>query len=93
MNKLENFLDEDGRITSWPSRQENKKAVLSYLADRFDNGRFYTEKEVNALIGRWHTFGDYFLLRRGLIDHRLLVRTRNGARYWKDDPADTSETD
>jgi Ser/Thr protein kinase RdoA (MazF antagonist) len=37
------------------------------------------------LIECWHTFGDYFLIRRGLIDNWLLSRTKSGSRYWKEE--------
>lgn len=79
------FLDDKDRIKIWPSKKEMKFEILSYLADKFECGRLYKEQEVNSIIENWHTFGDYFLLRRGLIDHCLLSRTRNGARYWREE--------
>lgn len=39
---------------------------------------------MNALIGEWHTFGDYFILRRELIDAELLKRLPNGSKYWRE---------
>ena len=78
------FLDEAGRIKSWPAKHTLKDAVLGHLATKFEMDRDYTEKEINAIIEQWHTFGDYFLLRRGLVDHHFLSRTRDGARYWRE---------
>ncbi len=78
------FLDEQGRIKIWPSKQEMKRAVVLYLSEKFQTGVVYTEKEVNAIINEWHTFNDYFLLRRGLIDYKLLLRARDGSSYWKE---------
>lgn len=76
------FLDEDGKIKQWPAASRTKIAVVGYLADKFEKNRVYNEKEVNKIIDEWHTFGDYFLLRRSLIDYKFLGRTRNGAEYW-----------
>ncbi len=81
--KIENFLDKHGMINCWPAKQDAKLAVLSHLGNQFTPGRFYTEKEVNCIIEEHHTFCDYFLLRRGMIDCGVLARTTDGARYWK----------
>jgi hypothetical protein len=78
------FLDADGKIKIWPAKQEKKKEILEYLALKFEGNGFYTEKEVNAIIENWHSFGDYFLLRRELVDYGLLSRTTNGLKYWKE---------
>jgi hypothetical protein len=83
MNNIENFLDTTGKIKNWPSRHTLKLEILKYLAGKFEFDRFYTEKEVNNIIDSYHTFGDYFLLRRELIESRLLSRTRDGAKYWR----------
>lgn len=83
MDILERFLDGEGKIKQLPAKKDAKLIVLAYLAEKFAAGRDYTEIEVNAIIDSWHTFGDYFLLRRELIDNGLMERTRDGARYWK----------
>ena len=85
MDLVKNYLNEEGKVTFWPSKHKKKEAVLLYLAAKFECGRDYTEKEINEIIDAWHTFGDYFLLRRELVDHKLLSRTPNGARYWKEE--------
>ncbi|MGE5403899.1 MAG: DUF2087 domain-containing protein [Candidatus Saccharibacteria bacterium] len=76
------FLDDTGRIQQLPSPNRTKIPVLAYLSSKFEEGRAYSEKEVNEIINEWHTFGDYFILRRLLIDHQFLDRTLNGAEYW-----------
>lgn len=80
---LKNFIDEDGRITQWPSKNNLKIEVVKYIASMFEVDRTYTEKEVNEIIMKWHTYNDYFMIRRGMIEYRLLERTRNGSEYWK----------
>lgn len=77
------FLDEDGKITALPRKHKPLCAVLHYLAEKFDADATYTEKQVNAMCDAWHTFGDYFLLRRELVDQGFLARERDGSRYWR----------
>lgn len=89
-NDISKFLDSKNKIKVWPSKKEMKFKILSYLAAKFECGRFYKEQEVNSIIENWHTFGDYFLLRRGLIDHCFLSRTKNGARYWREEQSSLS---
>lgn len=84
MNDIEKFLDDEGRIKSWPSKKALKYEVLKYLSTKFQTNHFYKEKEINEIIEKWHTFNDYFLLRRGLIDSKLLCRTKDGSKYWKE---------
>jgi len=81
--KIERFLDSSGKITQLPQKQKMKCALLEYLAEKFELGCTYSEREVNDICNRWHTFGDYFLLRRELVDRGLLCRERDGSRYWR----------
>lgn len=76
------FLDDEGKIKQIPAPNRTKIPVLAYLAGKFERGRVYSEKEVNRIINQWHSFGDYFILRRLLIDYELLARTPDGAEYW-----------
>ena len=82
---VERFLDDKGRVSTWPRKQAAKELVLAHLANAFVHGRDYTEGEVNATISRHHTFGDFFLLRREMVDRGYLAREPNGSRYWKCD--------
>ena len=77
------FLDPDGRLTGLPQKHAVRRALLALLAEKFVPGRDYTEKQVNAICDDWHTFGDYFVLRRELVDEGFLCRTTNGSRYWR----------
>lgn len=81
--KIKNFLDSDGRIKIWPSKKQAKVEILKYLSTKFEYDRFYCEKEVNEIIDENHTFNDYFLLRRGMIESKFLSRTRDGSKYWR----------
>lgn len=83
---LDRYLDPEGKIKVWPSKHKNKFLVLEYLATKFEYERMYTEKEINSIIQAWHSFEDYFLLRRGLIEYKMMARTKDGAKYWKENP-------
>ena len=80
---ISHFLDSEGKIIQLPQRRLVREAILAYLAEHFTPERIYTEREVNAICDAWHTFGDYFLLRRELVEHGLLGRERDGSRYWR----------
>lgn len=84
MGNIERFLDDKGRIKIWTAKKDLKVEILSYLASKFECNYFYNEKEVNSIINEWHTFEDYFLLRRGLIDYKLLSREKDGSKYWRE---------
>ncbi len=79
------FLDNDGRVKAWPAKRAMQRLILEYVSEKFEPGRVYSEKEVNAILEKWHTFNDYFILRRGLIEERFFVRTRNGAEYRREE--------
>jgi len=82
---IERFLDAEGRISAWPKKVEDKKVVLAYLGSKFEEGRTYSEKEVNGIILRWHTFNDHTLLRRELFNKRIIDRTPDCRSYWIDE--------
>lgn len=79
------FFDGDGRLISWPAKQARKQLVCERLGLLFEPGRTYSEHEVNAILSGAHTFGDFFLLRRELIEQGVLRRERDGSKYWRRD--------
>ena len=84
---LRNFMDKQGRITTWPAKPFKQLQVLKYLATQFVLGKRYSEAEMNDLLNQYHTFGDPALLRRELVIKDLFDRTRDGSQYWKKDKA------
>jgi hypothetical protein len=83
MEKIDRFIDNESRIKIWPKKKEGKIEILKYLATKFQYDCLYNEKEINGIIIKWHTFEDYFLLRRGLIDYKFLSRRKDGSEYWR----------
>ena len=83
MTELKPFLNQKMQLTAWPARNRKKLHALYYLAQKLEAGRQYTEAELGDLLDQWHTFNDYFLLRRSLIEAHLLTRDAYGREYRK----------
>lgn len=74
-----NRFVKDGRLRSLPTTKSKRAVVLDYLCQMFEPGKHYPEKQVNALLSRWHE--DVAMLRRYLVDEGFLDR-RSGT-YWR----------
>jgi hypothetical protein len=68
-----------GRLVEIPRAPETRLALLRHLAERFEPGRRYREREVNAVLHEVHD--DHAALRRYLVDAGLLGRDDDGATY------------
>jgi len=80
MSKLINEFDE---IIRWPKKPSVKKIVINWLSNKFNGEIKYSEKEINEIIDRHHSFNDIALLRRELISRKFLSRKDDGSEYWK----------
>ena len=69
----------DGRLTALPRRAALLAAACDFLADRFEPGRRYSEREVNEVLA--DDAPDPATLRRLLVDRGLLDRA--GGEYWR----------
>ena len=76
---LANFLTDDGRLHTIPSKHSKLLVVLDHLAQSFEPGRVYPEAEVNEILRRFHP--DHAALRRYLVDEQFL--TRQEGSYWR----------
>lgn len=77
------LFDAQGRLLRWPSRRAEQVLALWALWMPFDGKRRYSEREVNEVINAHHAFGDHCLLRRELVELKLLARTPGGEQYRK----------
>ena len=77
----------DGRLVQIPAIHSKRLVVLDWLANMFEPGQAYAEKEVNKRLSAVHP--DYAALRRYLVDDEFLHR-RDGF-YWR--AGDTFEVD
>ncbi|QIG41317.1 DUF2087 domain-containing protein [Microbacterium sp. 4R-513] len=76
------YLDRNGRIDQYPVREADRRELLAWVADRaVAPGEVLTEKEFNERLGGFTT--DVALLRRHLVDHELVQRTRSGSAYMR----------
>jgi hypothetical protein len=76
---LKNYVQPDGSLKQIPSQRKKLEVILRYVLEAFEPGREYTEREVNAIIGRYHE--NIAGLRRDLVDFRMLVRDKRGTTY------------
>jgi hypothetical protein len=78
---LKNFLNADGSLKQLPPMGNKLLIVLNFIVDVFAYDTFYTEKEVNTILRRFHP--DTAALRRYLVDYKLMAREGDGSKYWR----------
>ncbi len=69
----------DGRLVRMPAKRSQRLVLLDHLAQRFEPGERYTERQVNAMLTAVDP--DTATLRRYLIDEAMLDRA-DGV-YWR----------
>ena len=83
---LKNYLDEEGKVTSYPSKRKLKIATMFYIAETLKKNALprkrYTEREMNEAINSVCLFHDAALLRREMYNYRFINRTNDGKEYW-----------
>lgn len=82
---LRAFVDGE-RLKDIPASFKKRVVVLRWLADKFEMGREYAEKEVNAIIKQHHP--DASTLRREFIMNKFM--SRDQGVYWRV-PAEETE--
>lgn len=70
---------QEGRIVVMPTRRSKRLLVLDHVAQSFELGRTYPEREVDAVLRGFHD--DHPALRRYLVDEGFLSREDNV--YWR----------
>ena len=82
--KLSVFYDTQGRLKQYPRKKSLRIMALARIADRFEKGRKYTEKEVNEIIMQNISFSDYAIIRREMFQQKLIGRLSDGSEYWRE---------
>ncbi len=77
--KVRRVFIKDGRLTSIPAQRTKRLVILDVLAQEFEPGRRYPEREVNRRLRRWHD--DSAALRRYLVDEGFMKREHG--EYWR----------
>lgn len=82
-SKALSSFDDTGRMSRWPHKYSVQRLALWVMWMQFESRRAYSEREVNAVLKAWHTWGDHVTLRRELINDQLLTRKSDGSVYRK----------
>ncbi|HXB49337.1 MAG TPA: DUF2087 domain-containing protein [Streptosporangiaceae bacterium] len=77
-SRLAAFL-RDGSIETLPAKRSRRLLLLAEIAQAFEPGVRYPEREVNGMLGAM--FSDYAALRRYLVEEDFLARANN--EYWR----------
>ncbi|WP_066895228.1 DUF2087 domain-containing protein [Clostridium nigeriense] len=77
---IETYIDENGALKSYPSREKKKVILLGEIIKNFNIGKKYTENEINRVLKR--IFEDYATIRRALIQYGFLERSKDCSEYW-----------
>ena len=78
----ERFVDGEGRIDRYPVQHGDRQALFEWVAARaFTPEDVLTERDVNERLEPFAPRGDVAVLRRYLVDHGVLERTRSGSEY------------
>jgi hypothetical protein len=81
VEKAARYFDDTGVLQSWPSRLALQTLSQWVFWARIPRGEVFTERDISALIQGWHAFGDHALIRRAMVDAKLLERDQNGRQY------------
>jgi hypothetical protein len=69
----------NGQIAVMPARRARRLLLLDAVAQAFEPGTRYPERQVSLFLGTLHP--DYAALRRYLVDDDFL--SRSGGEYWR----------
>ena len=76
--RLRAFLGRD-KIATIPARQSRRRLLLDTIAQAFEPGLRYSERQVSLFLATVHD--DYAALRRYLVDEDFLSRA--DGQYWR----------
>ncbi|WP_291290628.1 DUF2087 domain-containing protein [Enorma sp.] len=79
LREFERRFVRDGRLICVPKKRGFHLAMLRYVAERFEVGVLYSERDVNCIIAA--IFDDYAYIRRDLIDYGVMERSDRGDAY------------
>jgi len=63
-----------------PSKEKYKIVILNFLIEKFNPNKQYTEPEINQVLKSFYP--DFAILRRYLVDYKLLDRSKDCRLYW-----------
>ena len=81
IEKVLRHFDDAGTMIRWPSKTNHQTLCLWVIWSRIPADQRFSEREINQFITDAHSFGDHALLRRSMVDARMLARTPDGRLY------------
>lgn len=72
---IKNFTLPDGRVKTLPAQRKKKLIILEYMLRGIEQGRVYSEKEINEHIRQFHE--DFATVRREFVMCQFMFR-QNG---------------
>ena len=81
VERVRRCFSADGRLARWPARREDQVLALWALWAQIPSRRDFTEQEISQTLKTLHDFGDHALLRRELVESRLVSRTPDCRAY------------
>ena len=77
---LATFIDANGRVKSFPTKEKRKIIILQEVIKKFEANRNYSEKEINEMLKEM--FDDHVTVRRYLIEYGFMHRSTDCQSYW-----------
>ena len=68
-----------GKLTKIPVQRKKRRIILEKIAEQFEPGKRYSEREVNLIIADYHD--DFCTIRREMICEKIMRRERG--IYWR----------
>lgn len=68
------------KLKVFPKKEKQKVVLLHLIIKLFKKNLKYSETEINDILKP--IYNDYVILRRYLVDYKLLNRLDNGELYW-----------
>lgn len=81
MERVRRCFADDGKLSRWPAKREDQVLALWGLWAQIPSRRDFTEQEISQVLRGLHDFGDHALLRRELVESRLVSRTPDCRAY------------
>lgn len=91
IRRLLRHFDDQGRLIRWPNKFNEQATCLWVIWSRLPARHSFDERGISRAIQAEHLFGDFALLRRELVEQKLVSRTpdcRDYQRIEREPPAD-----
>lgn len=75
------YFTAQGQMQSWPAKTQLQHLCLWGIWSRLPVRIEMSERQISAELNLWHRFGDAAILRRTLVELRLICRTADCSSY------------